>query len=138
MNAKNILAGGFIGGIALFAVNFVVSAIILAVAPYDILALGGMRAAEDPLLVFFFAYPFVLSFAAAIIYDLVQGSLQGTPSGRGATFGAGLVLLYTVPSLFITFTSMNYPAGFYFENLLFGLVGFPLIGVIYAMLWERL
>ncbi len=138
MNAKNIVAGGFIGGIVLFVVNFVVSAIILAVAPYDIFTLGGMRAAEDPLLVFFFAYPFVLSFAAAVIYDLVKGSLHGTSSGRGATFGAALFLIYTVPSIFITFTSMDYPMGFYFENLLFGILGFPLVGVIYAMLWERL
>jgi hypothetical protein len=138
MNAKNILAGGFIGGIVLFVVNFVVSAIILAVAPYDIFSLGGIRPADDPLLVFFFVAPFILSFAAAIVFDLVKGSLHGTPSSKGAIFGAALFLIYTVPSLFVTFTSMDYPTGFYFENLLFGILGFPLIGVIYAMLWERL
>lgn len=137
MNPKNIIAGGFIGGIILFTVNFVVSAVIPAVAPYENLTLGGMRSAENPLRVFFFAYPFVLSFAAANVFDLVKGSLHGTPGGRGTTFGAALVLLYTVPSLFITFPSMDYPAGFYFESLLFGLVGFPLIGVINTRLWER-
>jgi hypothetical protein len=138
MKLKNILAAGFIGGIVLFVVNFVISAIILVVAPYDIFTLGGMRPADDPLMLFFFAYPFILSFAAAIVFDLVKGALRGPPSSKGAAFGAALFLIYTVPSVFITYTSMDYPAGFYFENLLFGIVGFPLIGVIYAMIWEWL
>lgn len=137
MNAKNILAGGFIGGIVLLAVNFVISALVALVAPYDVLALGGMRSVEDPLMLFFFAYPFVLSFAAAIVFDLVKDALPGQAGSKGAIYGAALILLYTLPSVFITFTSMNYPAGFYLETLLFGVVGFPLIGAIYAMIWER-
>jgi len=43
----------------------------------DILALGGMRSVEDPLMLFFFAYPFVLSFAAAIVFDQVKDALKG-------------------------------------------------------------
>ncbi len=137
MNAKNILVGGFIGGIVLLVVNFVVSAFVLIIAPYEISALGGMRAAEEPLMMFFFAYPFILAFAAAIVFDLVKGALRGPPGSKGALFGAALVLLYTLPGIFITFTSMDYPVGFYLEELLFGVVGFPLIGVIYAMIWEQ-
>ena len=138
MNAKNIIAGGFIGGIALLIVNFVISALIMLIAPYDALTLGGMRPAEDPLMFFFFAYPVVLSFAAAVVFDLVKDALQGSPASKGMMFGAALILLYTVPSVFITFTSMNYPVGFYLENLLFGIIGFPLIGTVYAMIWEHL
>ncbi|MDD3856586.1 MAG: hypothetical protein PHP43_00880 [Methanoculleus sp.] len=137
MNAKDILVGGFIGGIALFVVNFVISALVALVAPYDILALEGMRSVEDPLMLFFFAHPFVLSFAAAIVFDLVKDALPGQAGSKGAIYGAALVLVYTVPSIFVTFTSMDYPAGFYLEQLLFGVVGFPLIGAIYAMIWER-
>jgi hypothetical protein len=135
---EKILAGGFIGGIILLVVNFAVSALIMVVAPYDSFALGGMRAAEDPLMLFFFAYPFVLSFAAAIVFDRVQGSLQGPAGTRGAIDGTALILIYTVPSIFITFTTMNYPPGFYLENFFVGVAGFPLIGVIYAMIWEQL
>ena len=138
MDAKKIIAGGFIGGIALLIVNFVISALIMLVAPYDALALGGMRPAEDPLILFLFAYPFVLSFAAAIVFHLVKDALHGPPSSKGMVFGAALILIYTIPSVFITFTSMNYPAGFYLEDLLFGAVGFPLIGAIYALIWEQL
>ncbi|MCK8518273.1 hypothetical protein [Methanoculleus sp. 7T] len=138
MDAKKIIAGGFIGGIALLIVNFVISALIMLIAPYDVLALGGMRPADDPLVLFFFAYPFVLSFAAAILFDLVKDALQGPPSSRGMMFGAALILIYTIPSVFIAFASMNYPVGFYLEDLLFGIIGFPLIGAIYALIWEHL
>lgn len=138
MDAKKIIAGGFIGGIALLIVNFVISALIMLIAPYDVLALGGMRPAGDPLVLFFFAYPFVLSFAAAILFDLVKDALQGSSSSKGMMFGAALILIYTIPSVFITFTSMNYPVGFYLEDLLFGIIGFPLIGAIYATIWEHL
>ena len=138
MNAKKILAGGSIGGITLLIVNLVISACIMIVAPYDALTLGGMRPAEDPLVLFFFAYPFVLSFAAAMMVDLLQDALHGPAVSMRAVFAAALFVIYTVPSVFITFTSMDYPAGFYFENLLFGAVGFPLIGAIYALIWEQL
>ena len=138
MNARKIIAGGFIGGIALLIVNFVISALVMLVAPYDALTLGGMRPADDPLMLFFFVYPFVLSFAAAVVFDLVKDALPGPSSSKGMTFGAMLFLIYTVPGVFITFTSMNYPTGFYLEDLLFGAIGFPLIGAIYAMLWESL
>lgn len=138
MNARKIIAGGFIGGIALLIVNFVISALVMLVAPYDVLTLGGMRPADDPLMLFFFAYPFVLSFAAAVVFDLVKDALQGPSSSKGMTFGAILFLIYTVPGVFIAFTSMNYPTGFYLEDLLFGAIGFPLIGAIYAMIWEYL
>jgi hypothetical protein len=138
MDAKKIIAGGFTGGIALLIVNFVISALIMLIAPYDALALGGMRPAGDPLMLFFFAYPFILSFAAAIVFDLVKDALQGPPGSKGTAFGAMLILIYTIPSVFLTVTSMDYPTGFYLEDLLFGIVGFPLIGTIYAMIWEHL
>ncbi len=70
--------------------------------------------------------------------NLVKDALQGPAASKGAIYGAALFLIYTVPSVFITFTWMDYPAGFYLGTLFVGAVGFPLIGVIYAMIWERL
>lgn len=137
MNAKKILLGGFIGGIVLLVVSLTVSALVQVVVPYDIFALGDMRPVDDPLMLLFFASPFVLSFAGAIVFDLVKDALQGSPGGKGAVFGVILFLIYTVPNVFIVYTSMTYPAGFYLENILFGVIGFPLIGVMYAMFWER-
>jgi hypothetical protein len=136
MEWKKILIAGISGGILLFAAIFVFSMIANLVAPYDILAIGGMRQMNDPLMSLFYAYPFVLSFASAIVFDRVKGALA--PSccgGAGFAFGLILLLLITVPSMFVIYTSMDYPRGFFVENILFGAIGFPALGMLYARIW---
>jgi hypothetical protein len=32
---------------------------------------------------------------------------------------------------------MIYPPGFYIGNLIFGIVGFPALGVLYTRIWAR-
>ena len=88
----------------------------------------------------FFAYPFVLSFASAAVFDRVKGAFgAGGPAcccgGPGLTFGLILILLVTVPGMFVISSSMVYPAGFYIGNILFGLIGFPALGMLYARIW---
>ncbi|RPJ53403.1 MAG: hypothetical protein EHJ95_02330 [Methanobacteriota archaeon] len=112
------------------------SALAAAFFPYDVLALGGMRSIDDPVMALFFAWPFVFSFAAAIVFDMVQESFHGPVVQRGVRYGTVLLLLYTLPSFFVVYSSMNYPAGFYLANLLLGIVGFPLLGVLFARLRE--
>jgi hypothetical protein len=106
------------------------------IAPYDVFAIGGMRARDDPLSLLFFAYPFVLSFTSAIAFDKVKAALKGSRcGGAGLTFGLILFLLVTVPGLFVIFSSMNYPPGFYIGNFLFGIIGFPAVGILYTRIW---
>ena len=139
MDGKKILLGGVAGGILLFIAQFAFSALGNAVAPYDVFAIGGMRQAEDPLMTLFYAYPFVLSFASAVVFDRVKGALgdedAGCPCTAGLRFGAILILLVTVPGMFVIYSSMVYPAGFYIGNILFGLIGFPALGMLYARIW---
>jgi hypothetical protein len=136
MDGKKILIAGIAGGILLFAAIFAFSMIANLVAPYDIFAIGGMRQVKDPLMSFFYAYPFVLSFMSAIVFDRVKGALGGSCCcGAGFTFGLILILLITVPSMFVIYTSMTYPPGFYIENILFGAIGFPAAGMLYARIW---
>ena len=140
MDGKKILIGGIAGGILLFIAQFAFSALGNLAAPYDVFAIGGMRARDDPLMLLFFAYPFVLSFASAAVFDRVKGALGCAGSecccgGPGLTFGLILILLVTVPGMFVIYSSMVYPAGFYIGNILFGLVGFPAVGKLYARIW---
>jgi hypothetical protein len=37
--------------------------------------------------------------------------------------------------MFVIYSSMVYPAGFYIGNILFGVVGFPALGMLYARIW---
>ena len=135
MDMKKILIAGIAGGILLFIAQLVFSLIGNLVAPYDIFAIGGMRARDDPVMLLFFAYPFVLSFTSAIAFDRVKAALEGACVGQGLTFGLLLFLLVTVPGMFVIFSSMNYPLGFYIGNLLVGIIGFPAVGILYARIW---
>ena len=133
---KKILIGGIAGGILLFIAQFAFSALGNLVAPYDVFAIAGMRQANDPLMALFYAYPFVLSFMAAIVFDRIKEGLGGPcPCGPGLSFGLVLILLVTVPGMFVIYSSMTYPAGFYIGNILFGLIGFPALGMLFARIW---
>jgi hypothetical protein len=69
---KKIVLAGTAGGCILLISMYVFGTITAAIAPYDIALLGGMRAADDPVVTFFFLYPFVLSYAAAILFDAMK------------------------------------------------------------------
>jgi hypothetical protein len=136
MDWKKILVAGIAGGILLFIAQFAFSFLANVIAPYDIFAIGGMRARDDPVMLFFFAYPFVLSFMSALVFDRVKAALGGSCcGGAGLAFGTILLLLVTVPGMFVIYASMNYPPGFYIGNILFGIVGFPATGILYARIW---
>ena len=135
-DTKNIVLAGFSGGVVLLVFMFVFSRIAAAIAPFDIATLGGMRAMNDPVMALFFLYPFVLSFVAAILFDVIKDSLKGTVLSKGLTFGLLLFMLQTIPSIFVIFTSMTYPFGFHLSTFLYGIIGYPVIGILYAKIWN--
>ncbi len=136
MDLKKILIGGIAGGILLFIAQFAFSMVGNLIAPYDVFAIGGMRARDDPVSLLFFAYPFVLSFTSSVVFDRVKAGLTGSRcGGAGLTFGLILFLLVTIPGMFVIFSSMNYPTGFYIGNFLVGIIGFPAVGMLYARIW---
>jgi hypothetical protein len=137
MKWKNIVAGGILGGILLLAIVFLSSIIAVRVAPFDYASLGGMRALNDPIMALYVAYPFLLAFATSVAFDLVRDSLKGTVAMRGMLFGVLLLIVNTIPTLFVIYTSMSYPAGFYLANIIAGGVGYPLLGILYAYIWDR-
>jgi len=96
-----------------------------------------VRDPTDPILTLYFAYPFLLALLSSIVFDIVERALEGTILQRGMRFGLILVLLITFPSLFVIFSSMDYPPGFYIANFLTGVIGFPLLGCLYAWIWAR-
>jgi len=135
LNPRKILLGGIAGGILLFIAQFAFSIVGNLIAPYDVFAIGGMRQMNDPLMYLFYAYPFVLSFMSAIVFDRVKGAITGGCC-TGYNFGLILILLVTVPGMFVVFSSMTYPPGFYIGNILFGVIGFPAVGMLYGRIWR--
>jgi hypothetical protein len=137
MNVRTIVLSGIAGGVVLFIAMFFFDWIAALIAPYDIMSLAGMRTTNDPVTALFFLSPFVFSFAAAIVFDTVHGSLPSEPVRKGIGFGLLLFLIYTIPSMFIIFTSMVYPAGFFIGQFLTGILGYPLMGLTFVMTRRR-
>lgn len=137
MRLKNILAGGIAGGFVLLVLVTIFSELSVLVAPYNIATLGGMRAMDDPVMMLYFLYPFVFAFAAAFVFDIVQGSLTGkNRTQKGVFYGGLLFMVVTIPSVFVMASSMTYPIGFYVAQVLEGIIGYPVLGAIFAWLWK--
>jgi len=137
VHGKKIFIATLAGGLLLTLCELVFGQVANAVAPYDIFAIGGMRDPNDPVMLLFFAYPFVLAFTSSLVFDTVEKALDGQPLRKGIGFGVILLLLVTLPSLFVIFSSMLYPTGFYLANFLTGVIGFPLLGCLFAWIWAR-
>jgi hypothetical protein len=135
MQIKKIIKAGIAGGILLFAIMIFTGFVAGSFVPYDIFDIPGMRPAADPVAVLFFLYPFVISFASAILFDFLNPALTGDIRRRGVIFGTLLIILITIPNQFVIYTSMYYPAGFYFSSILNGLIGFPLFGMLCAWIF---
>jgi len=125
------------GSVLLYITLFLVSAITMMIAPFNIFDVGGMRSATDPVMVLYYLYPVVLALITTFVFSLIRGSLHGSYIEKGLLFGMILFLLLTIVSGFIIFTSMQYPPGFYIDMILNGLISYPLLGILYVIIWER-
>ena len=137
MHGKKIFIATLAGGFLLTLCEMVFAQVVNAIVPYNIFARGGMRTPDDPLMVLFLAYPFVLAFTSSLVFDTVEKALDGPPLRKGIGFGVILLLLVTLPSLFVIYSSMDYPTGFYIANFLTGVIGFPLLGCLFAWIWAK-
>ena len=137
MNPKAVVPATILGGIVLFVLDLIISRAAVVVAPFDIFAIGGMRKPDDPVLMLFFIYPFVFACAAAIVYGVVHRAIEGEFLKKGITFGVLLLVVVTIPGLYVIATSMSYPPGFYIQNLATALIGYPALGIIFTAIWNR-
>ena len=136
MDGKKIVISWIAGAILLFVTMVIFSFVSTWIAPYSIYAIGGMRPATDPVMMLYFAYPFVFSLTAVCAYSLIRTALPGGYIRKGLIFGGILVLLVLVNNAFVIFSSMLYPAGFFIELILNGLVSYPLLGIVFSKIWE--
>ena len=107
------------------------------ISPFNIFDIGGMRPATDPVMTAYFLYPVLLGFITTFVFSVVRGSLQGSYLEKGLMFGVLLFLLITVTSGFIVITTMLYPVGFYIDMILNGFISYPLLGILYTIIWEK-
>lgn len=113
---------GLAAGLVYLILDLLISFVVVAVLPFDINSIGGMRAASDPLMVTYFITPFVLGIAMAVFYSVVGKSFKGDCLHKSLKFG---LLVWGVSGLYsalAVLTSMDYPIGFTVVSFLGSLV----------------
>jgi len=102
---KKIIWPGLLLGLIMLVVNFIVSYLFMLIPSVATdYTSGFMRSWQDPLMMAFFLYPFILGIILAALWDKVKTSFKGN---RGCHFGWWVFLLTTVPGMYITYTSFN-------------------------------
>ena len=129
---KTLAIPGLAGGLLYLILTFVADLLAQLIAPYSIFDVPGMREMNDPVMMLFFLYPFVFAFIAAWIWTIIRGSFPADPVQGGVRYGAVLFLLIVIPNMWVIFTSMTYPTGFYLSNIISGLIAYPVIGYLNA------
>lgn len=136
MHVKNIVTSGVVAGVMLLILMIVSGFLVNMVLPADISQYGGMRAMDDPVMNLFYLYPFVIAFAAAILFDCVRDCLKGDQMTKGLMFGGLLLIIMTIPSLYVMITSMTWPLDFYVSTGIWEVISYPLMGVLFAKIWN--
>jgi len=130
MGLKNSLIAVIIAGIVTFAISQIVSYLAAMLFPFNVLELAGMRSVNDPVMLLFFLYSWVVAFAMVIAYNVFQKALQGRQ--KGLRFGLTCWILAGIPSFFVVFSSMSYPIGFSISSLVGGFLSFTAAGLVIA------
>ncbi|PWR72669.1 hypothetical protein [Methanospirillum lacunae] len=132
INPRSLMTAGFAGGFILLIISFVADFATQFVTPYSIFEVPGMRSISDPVMMLYFVYPFIFAFIAAIIWQIIRGSLPENQKSAAWQFAGILFILVIVPNIWVMYTSMLYPTGFYISNILTGVIGYPAIGYLNA------
>jgi hypothetical protein len=122
MGAKKFIVSGLVAGLVIFTVSMLSSMVFQALFNYDVLKLGGMRSVSDPIMILFFAYPWVLGFAMVLAYSVFRDCFKGKNWEKAKKFGITMWAVVSIPSAFLVFSSMDYPFGFALSSLIGGLI----------------
>ena len=134
MNAKRIIVSGIVAGIVILIVSMALSYLFQAALNYNVLTLAGMRSVNDPIMILFFVFPWIIGFALTILFAFAQKSFTGTTTQNGIALGIMGWIVYGIPSAFIVFSSMNYPLGFTVNSVIGSLVYLLAAGIAIAKL----
>jgi len=103
---KKIIWPGILLGLIMLIVGMIVSYLFMLIpavnADYNS---EFMRNWQDPAMMLFFLYPFILGIVFALLWNKTKSSFKGKM--RGCYFGWMLFFLTTVPGMWITYSSFN-------------------------------
>lgn len=133
---KKILLPGLLVGLINLALGMGVSYLFMMIpsvtADYNNPAL--VRPFEDPLMMAFFLYPFLLAIILAWVWSKVKTLLKGTAFKKGLKFGLSIFLVLTIPGMFVTYTCFPLSIITVLSWAVDGLISALVAGLIFAKL----
>jgi hypothetical protein len=103
---KKIILPGLLLGLIILIIGMILNYLFMLIPSVNAdYTSGFMRSWQDPLMMAFFFYPFILGLVFAWLWDKTKSSFKGKM--RGCYFGWLLFFLTTVPGMWITYTSFN-------------------------------
>ncbi|MCL4415236.1 MAG: hypothetical protein M1365_00825 [Actinobacteria bacterium] len=130
-----MIKNGFIAGIAVLILallsNFFVSILVPTVAR-EYQNPNIFRPWQDPLMMAFFAYPFILGLVAAYLWSLLKEHLKGNALIKAFQFAKIYFIIATIPGMFITFTTFKLSYAIVLVWAISGLLEAFVVGLVLA------
>jgi len=103
---KKIIGPGLLLGVIILIIGMAVNYLFMLIPSVNAdYTSGFMRDWQDPLMMAFFAYPFILGLVFAWLWAKTKSTFTGKM--RGCHFGWLLFFITTFPGMWITYTSFN-------------------------------
>lgn len=131
---KKVILSGLLTGLIIFLASQIVSRLFGVVFPpinAEYQNTNLFRPWSDPLMLLFFAHPFLLGIILAWFWKKTK-SIFGENIRGGINFGITYWIIATIPGMFITYSSMPYSLAIVSSWLISGLVSAILAGIIFS------
>lgn len=106
---KRGLIAGVVNLIVGFGLNYLIGFVLPVIAKeYQNPAI--FRPWTDPLMMIYFAYPFIFGLVSAYFWGIIEGRFKGDEVSKATQFAKLYFLIATIPGMFITYTSFQVSA----------------------------
>lgn len=120
----NPFAIGIFGGLFLLLIQLGCDGLVHSISPYNIFDIPGSRPISDPLMLLFFVHPFLISIIIAFFWSHIRTAFTGSLIRQTVHLGGYLIFLIVIPDIWIIYTTMLYPPGFYLSQIISGCIGY--------------
>lgn len=130
---KKGLIAGVVNFVLGFALGFGLQKLIPGVnAQYQNIAI--FRPFSDPLMMVYFAYPFILGIVGAYFWGIVGSNFKGSVATRAWKFAKLYFIIATIPGMFITYTTFQVDIMMILTWTITGLIEIYVAGLVFAKL----
>lgn len=130
-----MIKAGFIAGFVNLLTGLGINAVLGMILPgleqeYQNTSL--FRSWQDPLMMVYFAYPFVLGLVLAYLWKVLNRQLKGTDPQKAMAFAKIYFVIATIPGMFISYTSFQLSFLMILVWTLTGLVQAYMAGLVFT------